>query len=202
MLHTETVQPDTLSLIKSLQAKAYTKDFLLVGGTALALQLGHRTSADVDLFTTARFNTDSLLNMIRVDYNIFIRHHMSHAILIDIAEIKTDFVFQKSKVIGEIIKEDHIKMASLKDIAAMKISAITARGRKRDFIDLYCIMKHHTLPEIIGFFLDKYEDATAMLAVRSLFYFKDAENDFDPRCFFTYNWEAVKQTIATAAKKL
>lgn len=202
MLYTETVEPNTLSLIKSLQTKSYTQEFLLVGGTALALQLGHRTSTDIDLFSTVRFNPESLLNIIRIDYDISIRHQMSHAVLVDIREVKTDFVFQQSKIIGEIIEEDSIKMASLKDIAAMKVSAITARGRKRDFIDLYCLMQHYSLDNIINFFLDKYKDATAMLAVRSLFYFKDAEDDFDPKCFFKYNWNKVKQTITTAAKKL
>ena len=202
MLYTETVESNTLSLIQSLQTKPYTKEFLLVGGTALALQLGHRTSTDIDLFTTEKFDTESFLNTIRVDYQVSIRHLMGHAILVDIAEVKTDFVFQQSQIIGEIIEKDSIRMASLKDIAAMKISAITARGRKRDFIDLYCLMKHYPLPDIINFFLDKYKDATAMLAIRSLFYFVDAENDFDPKCFFTYNWKKVKQTITTAAKKL
>jgi hypothetical protein len=202
MLHTTTVEPDTLSLIQSLQSKPYTQDFLLVGGTALALQLGHRTSTDIDLFTTLRFDPVELLTMLRTEYNISIRHQMNHAILIDVAEVKTDFVFQPSKIIGEIISEENIRMASMQDIAAMKISAITARGRKRDFIDLYCLMRHFTLKEIIDFFLKKYPDATAMLAIKSLFYFEDAENDFDPKCFFKYNWESVKKAITQAAKKL
>lgn len=202
MLYTKTVEPHTLSIIQSLQSKSYTKDFLLVGGTALALQLGHRTSTDIDLFTTVRFNTELLLTTLRTDYNINIRHQMGHAILIDIAEVKTDFVFQPSKIIGEIIEAENIRMASLKDIAAMKISAITARGRKRDFIDLYCLIEHYKLSEMIDFFLSKYPDATAMLAMRSLLYFKDADNDFEPKCFFKYNWKTIKETIKAEAKKL
>ncbi len=202
MLYTETVEPDTLSLIQSLQSKSYVNDFLLVGGTALALQLGHRTSTDIDLFINERFDTELLLNELRVDYKVRIRQQMKHAILVDIADIKTDFVFQPSEIIGDIIYQENVRMASLKDIAAMKISAITARGRKRDFIDLYCLMLHHPLPELIDFFLKKYKDATAMLAIRSLFYFEDAENDFDPKCFFKYDWNTVKKTITTAAKKL
>jgi len=97
MLYTETVEPNTLSLIQSLQSKPYIEDFLLVGGTALALQLGHRTSTDIDLFTTAKFDTDSLLNTIRVDYNVSIRHLMNHAILVDIAEIKIRFCISTIK---------------------------------------------------------------------------------------------------------
>ena len=84
----------------------------------------------------------------------------------------------------------------------MKISAITARGRKRDFIDLFCLMKHYSLRDMLDFFLEKYKNATAMLAIRSLFYFEDAENDFDPKCFFKYDWIKVKQSIMAAAKKL
>jgi hypothetical protein len=127
---------------------------------------------------------------------------MNHAVLVEIRHIKTDFVFQKAEIIGEVIQEENIRMASLKDIAAMKISAITARGRKRDFMDLYVILKYHSLKDILDFFLKKYPDATLELAIKSLFYFEDAEEDFDPKCFFKYDWSIVKKIIKKEAQKL
>lgn len=189
MLHTKTVEPHTLSLIQSLQSKSYTKNFLLVGGTALALQIGHRTSMDIDLFTNERFDVANFLTSLRIDYGLSIRNQMKHALLVDIDHVKTDFVFQPSIIIEEPTTIENIRLATLKEISAMKISAITARGRKRDFIDLYCLLDHFSLPEILHAFTEKYKDATLILAIRSLFYFEDANNDLEPKCFFNYEWE-------------
>jgi predicted nucleotidyltransferase component of viral defense system len=202
MLHRKTVEPDTLSLIYSLQSKDYTQNFLLVGGTALSLQIGHRTSTDIDLFTNIRFDVESLLTLLQQDYKITVRNQMRHALLADINAVKTDFVFQPSNLIEEPTVIEKVKMASMLEIAAMKIGAITARGRKRDFVDLYCLLNHFTLNEILNAFLKKYRDATLELAIRSLFYFEDAESDFEPKCFFDYSWDKVKKKIKNEASKL
>jgi predicted nucleotidyltransferase component of viral defense system len=202
MLHRETIEPDTLSLILSLQEKSYTQNFLLVGGTALALQLGHRTSADIDLFTNVRFDVPELLTLLQNDFTVHIRNQMNHALLVDITKIKTDFVFQPADIIEPAVETENVRMASLKEISAMKIGAITARGRRRDFIDLYCLLNHFTLTEILDAFLKKYKDATLELAIRSLFYFADADNDLEAKCFFDYNWNNVKAKIKKEASKL
>ena len=202
MLHRKAVEPHTLSLILSLQTKPYTRDFLLVGGTALALQLGHRTSTDVDLFTNKRFDVPQLLGFLRNDFSIQVRNQMNHALLLNINSIKTDFVFQPSDLLSTPVEVENVRMASLIEIGAIKFSAITARGRRRDFIDLYCLMEHFTLPELLDAFLIKYKDATLELAIRSLFYFEDADNDLEPKCFFDYSWDKIKSKIKKEASKL
>ena len=202
MLHRKAVEPHTLSLILSLQTKPYTRDFLLVGGTALALQLGHRTSTDVDLFTNKRFDVPQLLEFLRNDFSIQVRNQMNHALLLNINSIKTDFVFQPSDLLSTPVEVENVRMASLIEIGAMKIVAITARGRRRDFIDLYCLMEHFKLPELLDAFLIKYKDATLELAIRSLFYFEDADNDLEPKCFFDYSWDKIKSKIKKEASKL
>ena len=202
MLHRKAVEPHTLSLILSLQTKPYTRDFLLVGGTALALQLGHRTSTDVDLFTNKRFDVPQLLGFLRNDFSIQVRNQMNHALLLNINSIKTDFVFQSSDLLSTPVEVENVRMASLIEIGAIKFSAITARGRRRDFIDLYCLMEHFTLPELLDAFLIKYKDATLGLAIRSLFYFEDADNDLEPKCFFDYSWDKIKSKIKKEASKL
>ena len=202
MLHEKTVEPFTLSLIQSLQKKSYLKDFLLVGGTALSLQMGHRISVDIDLFTNKRFEPEELLLQLQSDYSLIVRNRMSHALLLEIDKVKTDFVFQPSEQILPPLSMGGVKMASTLEIAAMKISAITARGKKRDFVDLFVMLNIHTLTEIMEAFLKKYPSATMELAMRSIFYFEDAESDIDPKCFFDFNWEAVKVKIKTEAAKL
>lgn len=91
-------------------------------------------------------------------------------------------------------------MGSLLEIAAMKIGAITARGKKRDFIDIYCLLEYYSLTEMLEAFLRKYPRATPELAIRNLFYFEDAENDQDPVCFFEYNWQYLKDRIRKEAR--
>ena len=156
MLQRETVEPGTLSLIYSLQSKDYLQQFILVGGTALALQLGHRTSTDIDLFTNESFDVPDLLTSLQLDYEVEIKHQMRHALLTGIETIKTDFVFQSSDMIDAVLIEEGVRMATLKEIAAMKIGAITARGKKRDFVDLYCLLDHFSLEEMLHAFLQKY----------------------------------------------
>ncbi len=202
MLHRKTIEPNTLSLIFSLQSKLYTQNFILVGDTALALQLGHRTSGDIDFFTNKRFDVIELLTALQIDYRVSIRNQMKHAILVDINSVKTDFVFQPSHIIETPVEIENIRMASLKEIAAMKIGAITARGRRRDFIDIYCLLEHFSLEEMLNFFLQKYKDATLELVIRSLFYFIDADNDLEANCFFDYKWENVKKKIKLETSKL
>lgn len=201
MLQRQTVESGTLSLIESLQQKEYLQSFLLVGGTALALQLGHRTSTDIDLFTNVRFDVPDLLTSLQLDYEVEIKQQMRHALLTGIRTIKTDFVFQPSDLIDQIITDEKIRMASKLEIAAMKIGAITARGKKRDFIDIYCLLEYFSLTEMLDAFIKKYKGATPELAIRSLFYFEDAEHDPDPKCFFDYNWNKIKAVFKQEASK-
>jgi hypothetical protein len=203
MLHIKTVDPVTLSLITSLQSKNYLGQFLLVGGTALALQIGHRTSVDIDLFSNVRFDVANLLNFLQEDYTgLVVRNQMNHALLAEIEKVKTDFVFQPSTLIDNPITIDNIKMATTKEIAAMKISAIIARGKKRDFTDLYCLLDHFSLEEMLNAFSQKYENTDRAIAMRSLFYFEDADDDLDPKCFFEFNWEKIKKRIRQEASKI
>jgi hypothetical protein len=112
MLHRKTVDPNTLSLVYSLQSKDYTSNFLLVRRTALALQIGHRTSTDIDFFTNERFDVVSLLNFLREDYgDLTIRNQMSHAVLMEINNIKSDFVFQPAAIIDPPAIIDNVRMA-------------------------------------------------------------------------------------------
>jgi Nucleotidyl transferase AbiEii toxin, Type IV TA system len=93
-----------------------------------------------------------------------------------------------------------LRLFSLKDVGAMKIAAITGRGRKRDFTDLYFLMKQFTLPELIGFYNEKYPDGNEFMAIRSLSYFGDAEEDEDMSLFKKADWSTVKKTLEKAVR--
>lgn len=86
-------------------------------------------------------------------------------------------------------------LASPRDIAAMKINAIEGRGTKKDFIDLYFLLKHYSLQELLNFYAKKYPEYSLFRALMSLTYFEDAENQYFPKMFVDVEWEEVKECI-------
>jgi len=90
----------------------------------------------------------------------------------------------------------------LKDIAAMKIAAITNRGSKKDFIDIYFLLNHFSLKEIMDLYLEKYPDGSSFLAYKSLSYFVDAENQIMPKMLIPTKWEDVKKRIIEEVRKI
>jgi predicted nucleotidyltransferase component of viral defense system len=205
MLHIETVEPSTLELLVALQGLNSLKDTRLVGGTALSLQYGHRVSVDLDLF--AHDSAADFLTIIREikskGFRMEIRKQSPNILISMIEDIKVDLVNYPYPWIDKEIKEEDIVLATDKDIAAMKISAITNRGTKKDFIDLYYLLKNYTLEQIISFYTTKYSDGSVFMALKSLTYFDDAESDISPRVLDTdYDWKQIKTVLTNQVKKL
>ena len=91
---------------------------------------------------------------------------------------------------------------SEKDIAALKINAITNRGTRKDFVDFAFLLRRHSLKEMFDWFRQKYQDTNPILAVRSLVYFVDAEEQPLPRMLVPFDWEAAKDEIRAAVRSL
>lgn len=197
MLHYETVLPDTLGLLKRIQSLDSFKQTRLVGGTALALQLGHRKSVDLDLF--GRFTLS--LEELTADLSEFASvvplssSKMMRFLIVD--GVKTDIVNYPYDWIDNPVTENGLSLAGIKDIAAMKLSAITNRGTRKDFIDYHYLLKSFSFDELIDFYLAKYSDAQLFTALKSLTYFEDAENDPMPVMIAPLDWEDVKSKIRT-----
>lgn len=195
MLHFETIDPPTLELLKALQAQPAFRKLRLVGGTSLALQIGHRKSIDIDLFgeitgdeyeVSSQINTIStatLLNKTK-NINIFL-----------INDIKVDIVNYPYPWLSPPILTNDLKLANIKDIAAMKLSAITGRGTKKDYIDLFFLLNKFSIQEMFSFYSKKYHDGSEFLVLKSLTYFNDAEEDESPRMLIQQNWKTVKEHI-------
>jgi predicted nucleotidyltransferase component of viral defense system len=205
MLHLETVAPSTLELLNELQGLDSLRETRLVGGTALTLQYGHRISVDLDLFAynlEADFIT--IISEIKnKGYTIEIRKQSSSILIAMVEEIKVDVVNYPYPWIDHSIKEENIVMATDKDIAAMKLSAITNRGTKKDFIDLYYLLKHYSLEQMVSFYTSKYGESSVFMVLKSLTYFDDAELDVSPNVLDrTINWSTIKNTITNEVKLL
>ena len=95
---------------------------------------------------------------------------------------------------------EELKLASPKDIAAMKINAIEGRGSRKDFIDIYILLQHYTMEELLQFYAQKYPNYSNFRAILSLTYFEDAEKDAMPKMFITDTWDDIKAAITSAVK--
>ena len=98
------------------------------------------------------------------------------------------------------IETEGVRMAGLQDIAAMKLHAITGRGRKKDFIDLYFLLQHFSLKQLLELYEKKYPQNNLFFVIRSLSYFNDAEQDPMPEMFVDISWDEMKSTIQNAIK--
>jgi len=94
-----------------------------------------------------------------------------------------------------------IIMGSKKDIAAMKLNAISGRGTRKDFVDLYFLLNEYSLNEIMQFYLAKYNDGSEYMAIKSIGYFKDAEEEVMPNMLINVGWEEIKSTIQKCLKE-
>ena len=198
MLHYNTVEGKTLELLKSLMDFELFSNLRLVGGTSLALQLGHRISVDIDLFGEFKMDSAELQSYLPEFGECKVIKTSKNINIFLINGIKVDFVNYSYPWIGNLISEQNIRMADKMDIAAMKLAAISGRGTKKDYYDLYELLKHYTLAEMIGFYEQKYADGSVFLVLKSLLYFDDADADVMPVLFNKVPWEKVKKRIVDA----
>ena len=204
MLYTSTVEPRTLGLLKSLMSEPDIIPFNLVGGTALSLQIGHRMSFDLDFFGFPTELNIPLISSVLQEYGMVEQLTASKNIYsAHVGEIKVDFVRYRYPMIKPFSTYDgSLRLAALEDIAAMKMAAITGRGRKKDFADLYFLLRHFSMQEMIDFYLKKYSDGNLFLLSKSLNYFEDADEDADLMLIKKSDWPTMKKTIETEVKKL
>jgi predicted nucleotidyltransferase component of viral defense system len=202
MLHREAVLPSTLELLKGIMAKSDLSGFHLAGGTSLALQIGHRVSVDLDFFGNRPFEALEILDELQEFAPVSVMSQSKNILVLNVQEVKVDFVNYRYPLISPILEEDGIRLFSPPDIGAMKLTAIAGRGRKRDFFDLYFLLRQYSLPEIMKFYLQKFNDGSEFMVVRSLTYFEDADQDEDVILLKErVTWEQVKKVISNAVRK-
>jgi predicted nucleotidyltransferase component of viral defense system len=203
MLQTRTVEPATLGLLTQLMSQPYLEQFALVGGTALALQLGHRFSVDLDLFTSEPFDKDDLIEDLKIDFNISIESESRNIVITNINNVKVDFVKVPYPIIFPIQFIENIRLLDIRDIAPMKLSAVTQRGSKKDFYDIYFLIKKMSLAVILNLYLNKFQNQTVFHVLKSLTYFYDAEKYADPIVFDKkLTWEKVKVFLVKEVQEI
>ncbi len=203
MLQYGAVYPETLELLNILMHQSNLNQFYLVGGTSLALQLGHRISVDLDLFTNADFETKEIIETLQHELDIqIVMQKENNSLIIHARKLKTqnefvkiDFVKYNFPLLSEVQVFDNIRFLSQEDIIPMKLSAIANRGAKKDFYDIYELLKKYDLNTMLDLFSKKYPEIGQFHILKSLIYFDDAENQFAPITLNDTDWQIVKRTI-------
>jgi len=200
MLHFESIDTQTLELLNQLMSIPEFEGLKLVGGTSLALQIGHRKSVDIDLFGRITIDEYELVRILKQFNSVTLLNKSENIKVFLINNIKVDLVNYPYHWIEPHLTSDQIRLAGKKDISAMKLSAITGRGSKKDFIDIYWLFNYFSLAEMFEFYNKKYPDGSDFLVLKSLTYFEDAEKDQLPVLLKNTSWETVKSKIITTTK--
>jgi hypothetical protein len=214
MLYWNTVSPAlNEALIKLMHAQAL-KDFRLVGGTALSLQLGHRMSIDIDLFTDAAYGTinfnsieDFLKNEFRYaqgDFDTPAGIGKSYSTGDDVDSLlKLDIYYSMDPFFQPFMQADNIRLATVEEVIAMKVDVIQRGGRKKDFWDIHELMNKYAIDEMIDLHKQRFEwTHNRELIIKNFTDFQLADDDFDPLCLKNKEWIYIKEDIRDAAKHL
>ena len=205
--HRDVLTQDQKRVLKRLGPFALQQNFYLAGGTALAIHLGHRCSRDFDWFTTRQISDAMILaGLIRAEGISFKLGQVARGTLSgSVSRVPISFFeYQYPMLQKEIYwPEFGCRLASLPDIACMKLSAIAQRGHKKDFIDLYALgIKSFSLRQMLGFYRKKFSLQDIAHILFALSYFDDAEKERMPMMLWKIQWNTIKKAIQTWVKTL
>ena len=187
---------DTKPNLAAVGKTALAGQFYLAGGTALALHLGHRLSCDLDFFTRGRFNIDQILSILKSLGKVNVTQVTDDTFNGQLNGSSISFFIYPYPVLEPFSMYAGVQVASITDIAAMKVDAITRRGKKRDFIDLYFIARHSIpLAQAMENYFRKFSgfNISRIHVIKSLSYFSDAEGDDMPEMIKPVRWQDVKK---------
>lgn len=203
-MYSETINSKTKRVLEKIGNSLLARDFYLAGGTALALQFGHRQSIDLDWFSEQDFLNEKIKKNLALLGNFKLLSEEKGTIHGTLNEIRVSFFYYNYSLLFPLIKFGGINLADERDIAALKIDAISSRGSKKDFIDLFFLLEKYSLIELIDFFEKKYKDIeyNKLHIFKSLVYFNDAENEPMPIMVKKAEWETVKEKIKAEVKKM
>lgn len=197
--HYESLPRKTKKALDFLSAQNWLKNskWYLAGGTALALQIGNRKSLDLDFFTELpKFDNEELLANFSNNKDWETKINRENTIYGELLKTSVSFIAYPFFVPKQgTLQHGSIRVLDKLDIAVMKITAISQRGRKRDFFDLYwCAKNLESLEKTIKRLKIQYPSVAHDYhhILKSMVYFEDAESDPDPQIFFKANWKEVK----------
>lgn len=204
MLYLQILDPKQSDLLKALNFLG--KDVYLAGGTALALQLGHRKSLDFDFYSKTNFDSEILVAKFQNNFkSLIVNRIVKDTLILTVNDVSFSLFYYPYRLIRSEVRLESTKMASVPDIAAMKLIAVAMRGKRRDFVDIYYLLKKYSLRNLLGFVKTKYPAFEEMMVLKGLIYFEDAEDEDLARGVKildkSFSWEEAKRLIFDEVKK-
>ena len=214
--HEQATTPACQQALDCLRQQAFIGDFYLAGGTALALQIGHRVSTDLDWFSASYRllapEREAIRRALRGasgqapgdSGQLVVASEQDGLMFTQLFGAEVSFIHQHHPLLEPTVAYQGIQLASPADIGLMKLVAINSRGTRRDFIDLYSLREIVALDRLLELATIKYEDQPSFLpiAARALAYFEDAEPQPMPRLLTPVEWADVRAYCETAARRL
>jgi hypothetical protein len=201
----EIISKKTKANLEILIKKAMLKNFYLVGGTGAALQLKHRVSLDLDFFSKKDIDTKTLIQKIKTQGKFSIERETENTLIGIFNGTRVSFLKYDYPLLFDLKQIKGIKIADLRDIGCMKIDAVSSRGMKRDFVDLFFICREAiSLKNLLSLFKKKYKSVNynRLHILKSLVYFEDAENNPMPRMILPTSWQEVKNFFKEEIRKI
>ena len=201
-MYPETLPKKTARLLEKLKTAEFLKPFYLSGGTALSLQLGHRESEDLDFFNKKPFDPLSLQPQLGKFGHLTAVRPDKNTLNLFLSGVQLQFLFYPYRLLKPLAKWQTIRIASVLDIGCTKLQTIAARGSKKDFIDLFMILKKYSLVKLFSSMEKKYRGSDYNLPhiLKSLTFFADAENQPLPRMRIKADWEEIKESLIGTIK--
>lgn len=193
------IDKDRYKLLKDITEKISLENYYMIGGTALSLQLGLRLSYDFDFCVSEQFNNEILLQELKDLGTIEVKQNQKGTCDVILNGVQISFFYYPNPNINNYITTEEmlkLKMASILDIAVMKIVAIGGRGAKKDFFDLYNIINKTdiNIKELAQGLIKKCgHNVNYANIIMGLSYFEDAEQEILPETFVEYNWNSIKK---------
>ena len=188
--------------------QSFISDFYLAGGTALALQIGHRVSTDLDWFSASHRllapEREAIRRILDASGQFVVASEQDGMLFTRLFDADVSFIHQHHPLLEPTVMYQGIQLASPTDIGLMKLAAINSRGTRRDFVDLYSLREIVTLDRLLELVLIKYADRPSFLPIvaRALAYFEDAEPQPMPRLLTPVKWADVRAYCEAAARRL
>lgn len=198
-MHWEIIDKKRYELLKKIAETISIQDYYMIGGTALSLQLGLRESFDFDFCVPNMFSNEILLEELRKIGKVEVKQNQKGTCDVIINDVQVSFFYYPNEIIGDIVVTEEIpnlRIASILDIAIMKIVAIGGRGSKKDFFDMYNIMKKCdiSIKQIAEGLIRKCgKDINYVNIIMGLSYFEDAEEELLPKTYIDYDWNEIKK---------
>lgn len=195
-MHKQAISKSTQRVLAKINGRIES-GFYLAGGTALAVQLGHRLSIDLDWFSADNFSRNALREVLSRVGRFELTEEEEGTVHGLLDDVRVSFLHYPYPLLFPLVEFEGSRLADQRDIAAMKLDAVSSRGSKKDFIDIYFLLEKYPLSELLAVFEKKYAAMkfNRIHILKSLSYFEDAETEPMPTMLRHVSWEEVKKKI-------